>query len=793
LVWLGACGGRSPAGGDRADGGSPEERGGGDQLSQLVVCPEEVPPASQGACDVHPDSGPAVLIRGTVLGRGAIYEHGAVLYSGNKIACVGCDCAAEPGASDATRVDCPAQVISPGLINAHDHLTFTEGAPIDHGDTRYDHRHAWRGSLPTPSNPHGTGPTSAGMRWGELRMLLGGATSIVGSGRADGLVRNLDQLSDVDRGLGFQEVEFETFSLGDSGEQFREDCTWRYRFNEREVADMPAFLPHVAEGINHYAAEEFRCQSSSFQNGQDFTERNAAHLHSIGLSASDYYLMARDGTRLVWSPRSNISLYGHTAQVSAFDRLGGVIALGTDWTYSGSANVLRELACADQYNRDHLAGYFSDEALWRMATWNAALATRSADLIGSLEPGKVVDLAVFSAGPGVHHRAVLEADNADVLLVVRAGRPLYGEAHVLGALTDVDDSCEVIDVCEEPRALCLEREVAVTFGSLSAAVAAGTPAYPALFCGVPDGEPTCLPSRQGEFTGLAEGGDMDGDGVPDASDNCPAVFNPPRLIDSGGQADGDDDGEGDACDDSPIGDDIDGDGVPNLVDNCPLAGNADQADSDGDDKGDGCDYCPMESNPDTVCGFGPPQEVSIVDIQSGQVAEGSRVIVRGAVVTGMYQSGAWVQQPGATTHAGIHLFVGNSPAVGIGDTVDVSGRVLEYFHDTEIADAVLTVTGQSTPIEATSLTVAEAATEPYEGMLVRLTDVTEVEAPYNCSADNQACQDQNLWLVNGTIVLYDLLYQGSDWADRAGQTPVSGVMMSRFGRRRLMPRTGSDF
>ncbi len=37
------------------------------------------------------------------------------------------------------------------------------------------------------------------------------------------------------------------------------------------------------------------------------------------------------------------------------------------------------------------------------------------------------------------------------------------------------------------------------------------------------------------------GDDADGDGIPDAADNCPGVFNPD-------QADGDGDGIGDACD-----------------------------------------------------------------------------------------------------------------------------------------------------------------------------------------------------------------------------------------------------
>jgi hypothetical protein len=71
--------------------------------------------------------------------------------------------------------------------------------------------------------------------------------------------------------------------------------------------------------------------------------------------------------------------------------------------------------------------------------------------------------------------------------------------------------------------------------------------------------------------------DSDGDGVPDASDNCPDASNP-------GQGDLDRDGIGDACDG-----DRDGDGILNNVDNCPNAQNVDQADLDGDGIGNVCD------------------------------------------------------------------------------------------------------------------------------------------------------------------------------------------------------------
>jgi hypothetical protein len=503
--------------------------------------------------------------------------------------------------------------------------------------------------------------------------------------------------------------------------------------------------------------------------------------------------MARSGVELVWSPRSDLVTYGHTADVATFATLGGRVAIGTDWAVTGSASALRELACVDTYNRTYLNGRFSDADLWRMVTLHGAAAIGSPGVVGALVPGALGDVAVFDGAARAHHRAVLGATTTDVALVLRGGQALFGEVDSVASL---GRACDPVDVCGAARSVCATDEFGVAYADLAAALAG---AYPAVLCGTPEGEPACQPARPGAYTGVPAAGDGDGDGVADATDLCPAVFDPPRPVDEGAQRDADGDGLGDACDPDPLPADIDGDGVPNPVDTCPIVANTDQADADADAEGDACDACPALPNPGGVCG-GAPMEIPGV----WEMADGDLVWVEG-VVTGINEPGGGfgdfggfaIVEPSVVdgVRAGVWVSTLASPGVALGDRVRVEGRVrLERSGERVLSVPIVVVLAAGAAPAPRELTPEAAAAGDLDGALVTV-DGPVTSTAYSCAVDDPGCTETGLWEIGGAagVLVDDRLYDGADWADRVGAVPVTGILSTRYGRTRIQPRSAADF
>ena len=773
---------------------------------------EPLAPAADGICEVTQAGSKGMLLRGNVLAPDGLYHGGQVLVVGDKIACVGCDCDADAQAAEASRVDCADGVISPGLINTHDHLGFANNIPIGEGPDRYEHRHDWRkgqnGHVKISTMGSANGQQ---IEAGELRFLIGGATSTIGGGggRA-GLTRNLDDGNDKE-GLPLQTVNSDTFPLDDSGgKQLENGCDYGGSpTTTSQISSLDAYLGHIGEGINKAAKNEFLCTSMG---SGDVIEPQSSIVHGIAMDVADMIETVNEGAKIIWSPRSNIVLYGDTATVTAMHQLGATIALGTDWVPTGSMNMLRELNCADYLNANHYDHHFTDYDLWRMATANAAEVLGAGDLIGSLKVGYYADIAVFDGSQNPKYRSMIDGDPSDVGLVLRGGTPLYGDASLMSDPALGQGDCEDFDVCGRSKKVCVKKDIGAS--SLADLRSAIEPIYPLFFCGVPDDEPTCRPTRP-EYPDGITNGDADGDGVADGLDNCPMVFNPVRGYELM-QGDYDKDGLGDACDVCPdgVGDDCvppvddgdaDDDGVLDVDDNCPGTPNEDQADADKDGKGDVCDDC-AEPNPgDQACPLPIPaiRDPSHPD----HPAEGSAVAVVGAYVTGIRPDvgaaqGFHIQDDSLDPYSGIFVFTGNTQAsVKVGNRVTVSGTYEEFFDFSEISNPTIMVedAGETLPFEPIAIadpsTIATngANAEEYESMLLSIANVTITDQ------NPDGMDDFDEFEVESSLRIAHTLFDGVVDSGLNNECPVGsqfnaiiGLLSYTFSNSKLSPRDAAD-
>lgn len=718
-------------------------------------CPRTLPAVTSGTCDITTGTGSAMLIQGDVLLETGLLTHAEVLIDGKDIVCTGCNCSNAPQFLDATTLVCTDAVISPGLINGRVSATFSFNPPFDNVD-RYLQRHDWRRGqrgFSQLSSPFNGGSNQ--VRWEELRSVMAGVTSTVGSGNEDGMIRNLDRNDEFEsRDL----TEIETFPLGDSsGTQLSSGCAYP---NIEGETPSNFSVWRVAEGIDAEARNEFLCMSGEGAGSTDVLEAPIAIDSGAGLTYNDIVNTVTRGTRLVWTPRSDTSLYGNTAMVPVFKAAGAKIGLGTIWSASGSANMARELSCAADWS-DRWGGVFTDEELVKLATKNVAQIAGFGDVIGELAADKIADITIWSTTSHDDLRAIIESENKHVALVMRGGVPLYGEENLIQALAPADN-CELVDVCGESKRLCAERE----FGETLAQIVADSPAgaYPLFTCGAWPTEPTCLPSRTSPdaYTGIATIGDADGDGVDDGADNCIGVFNPPTPLNPGIQADSDGNGVGDLCD------------LPESV--APVGG------------------------------FDPPQPqlTTVYEAKTNPALLSALVTLNDMIVTAVTNNGFWCQlAPDSSDfvgveNSGVYSFTGSTPSVIIGDRLTIErARVINFFSQIQLDDPAVSIEQSGlnlspTVLDAAALQelIAAQAGSPYEGALVTVENVVVTNAmPLGGPGDT----GENEFEVASGLRVDDRLFL-IDPQPTLGETftSIAGPVVFSNDLLKLLPRGQSD-
>jgi 5-methylthioadenosine/S-adenosylhomocysteine deaminase len=347
-------------------------------------------------------------------------------------------------------------IILPGLIDLHGHPEFNVFAPWEPPKS-YVNRYAWRASDPyhvlirEPQNQLLTTlPSGTQLRYAEIRALVGGATAIQGAsgstqGAAESLVRNVD-------GVIFGQHRARSIIDLPSGPSSRgvEDLAKIVTAITNHEVD--ALYVHLAEG-----KRDNERSTSEFERLAGFGALTAATviIHGTALTRDQLAAAAAVGAKLVWSPQSNLRLYGETTRAADALDVGLPVALGADWLPSGSTSLLAEMKVA----RQELANQGSPiaaEDLVTMVTSGAAQIAGLGDKLGTLAAGRAADVLVLARRDPEPYESVCASTPNDVELVLIGGGLAYGRADWVHALAQDPDDPRLEEVLAWGRAMLLD-------------------------------------------------------------------------------------------------------------------------------------------------------------------------------------------------------------------------------------------------------------------------------------------------------------------------------------------------
>jgi hypothetical protein len=177
------------------------------------------------------------------------------------------------------------------------------------------------------------------VRYVEVKTLLGGTTSVQGMrskfsslpvSRYAGVVRNFERTDD--ERLPAASGRIPDLNVKNE-EQIKSFRTALNKYN--------AYFYHLSEGVDANARAQYLNLVE-----QDLIAKSLVAIHALALEPADLVNICGAGCKVVWSPMSNLLLYGATINANNLIDSGISFALGCDWSPSGSKNLLEEMKVA---------------------------------------------------------------------------------------------------------------------------------------------------------------------------------------------------------------------------------------------------------------------------------------------------------------------------------------------------------------------------------------------------------------------------------------------------------------
>jgi cytosine/adenosine deaminase-related metal-dependent hydrolase len=409
---------------------------------------------------IDPADGPTFALAARVVPMttaDAAINEGVVYVKAGTITAVQEANAPKPAGFEKVKVLDTHGTIYPGLIDLHDHLSYNALQLWD-VPKKYENRDQWaqgdtyRKLITGPMKvlAHTPAYVPAIVRYVEAKCLVAGTTTSQGIALSSyagiqhyyrGIVRNVEQTDDPD--------------LPEAVDHIADvDAKDHDKFLKR-LKQFDCLLLHLSEGTNTAAREHFLALKSA--TGSWAVTDSLSGIHCVALEAADFEVLAAADASMVWSPLSNLLLYGQTTKIAEAVKAGLTIGLGPDWSPSGSKNLLGELKIARlTANLDN--ANLSDFELLALATRNAGKILRWDGKLGTIEAGKHADLLIVRGQNGDPHSHLLACSEHDVELVVINGVPRYGASQPMSRLLGPgSEKAEAATIAGRRRLLNLEQ------------------------------------------------------------------------------------------------------------------------------------------------------------------------------------------------------------------------------------------------------------------------------------------------------------------------------------------------
>ncbi|MFO7567328.1 MAG: hypothetical protein R6X02_32085 [Enhygromyxa sp.] len=202
----------------------------------------------------------------------------------------------------------------------------------------------------------------------------------------------------------------------------------------------------------------------------------------------------------------------------------------------------------------------------------------------------------------------------------------------------------------------------------------------------------------------------------------------------------------------------------------------------------------------------PTEATSIYDIQMEKVAIGTVVKLEGVIASSGYtwslssDASFFVQESAGGPFSGIQVHVANTAGLAVtpGDQLTIIGTYDEFFGMSQIeveGASAVTMTGSGAApmpeIIADPATIATGGSmaEDYEGVLVRVEDVTVIDE------NPDAPMDFNEFAVTGNLRVDDMFFTMAEWTRPtvgASFASITGPLVYAHSNFKLEPRDAAD-